>query len=645
MGSLVGAQHNTLLDWLATGWRTEGPRVCVIEGFPGVGKTRVAEDLSDRLAAAADPPLIVRTVCPSSQTGLIDDLLLNLAQEFAEAGEPSLADRLDVPTLHQLLARRVLLIIDEFQNSFHDRPGHPPRALARLLEDIAGRSQPGRVLLLTSRDVERARWTDRCAVRTLAGLAVDDGQELLAQMLRDEDLGDAVPDDRRRDVVKWLGGYPRALRLLVSRLRYEALDDLIGLEPEAWEDRDRTVSAALLRRIEEVLVSRAQEGLPDAARHFLRRLAVYRRPADMQALRAITEHGTDVEELRNEMIARFLIEHRRGLYAMHPVLRDTILVGLEGPAKVQAHRAAGDHYARHFRAKQTVGSPAKLGGAFVEARYHFTQAGQRDAFAEIARLFEQHVRKTMGWTTPVPEDPDELEERITLLSALLHGDGAKGLHYYLARLLSKRARPGDALRALHHAERGTGRQSPADAWVLRIRLVAEQNGPDRALVVAREGIRFIPPEQNLFALYQNAAEMLGRAGRVDEAVALLEEGIKRVPPDKALFALYQEAAIISLHAGLYQDSIFWYHRGLKELPATSWGRHKLAIQALFSSSAEADQESIERTLELYRVGNRDDQVIPLGKVLGLEVAGHWRAAAEAAEAALAVRPNSIDFAR
>ena len=38
------------LDWLLNVWLKEGPPVCFLQGFPGVGKTDLARDL--RAAAA-----------------------------------------------------------------------------------------------------------------------------------------------------------------------------------------------------------------------------------------------------------------------------------------------------------------------------------------------------------------------------------------------------------------------------------------------------------------------------------------------------------------------------------------------------------------------------------------------------------------
>lgn len=174
---------------------------------------------------------------------------------------------------------------------------------------------------------------------------------------------------------------------------------------------------------------------------------MFRRPVDNHALRAVNEEKP-VEALRDELISRFLLEHRRGFYTMHPVLRDTVLLQASTDARKGAHSIAGQHYARHFLARGIVGAPSKLGASFLEVRYHYTQSGDLERLEVIARRFETHVRQIINWTTPVPTSPEELNERVSLLFALLQRPGAKGLHYYLARLLERRGRLGDLERAV-----------------------------------------------------------------------------------------------------------------------------------------------------------------------------------------------------
>ena len=136
---------------------------------------------------------------------------------------------------------------------------------------------------------------------------------------------------------------------------------------------------------------------------FVERLAVFRRPFDNHALSIVADSGEDVTTVRDELIARFMLELRRdrSLYVMPSVLRDTLLQALLPADRARAHGdCSGDYYGRHFLARKIVGTVTRLGGAFVEARYHYTQSESKEALGKVVKRFESYVREKMGWTTP-----------------------------------------------------------------------------------------------------------------------------------------------------------------------------------------------------------------------------------------------------
>jgi hypothetical protein len=246
MAGLLGEEYSALVEWLCKDWWASGPGICVIEGFSGVGKTRVAEEVETRLQQSQGV-LTAWTECPEARIGLIDDLTLALAESFSAIGDDRLADTLDISTIPTLLAKPTLLVIDEFQRSLTSGLGRPESSFASWLARICGRQ--GRVLLLSSRDIDRGRWSERFAIRRLKGLHPNEGASLLLSLMEDEGhLSEEIPADRLEEIVKWLGGFPRALHLLASRLHFESIDDLIGFEPEAWECRNRDISPDFLRR-------------------------------------------------------------------------------------------------------------------------------------------------------------------------------------------------------------------------------------------------------------------------------------------------------------------------------------------------------------------------------------------------------------
>lgn len=67
--------------------------------------------------------------------------------------------------------------------------------------------------------------------------------------------------------------------------------------------------------------------------------------------------------------------------------------------------------------------------------------------------------------------------------------------------------------------------------------------------MAREGIKVVPPTQNLFSLYQAAAEILARDGKAEEAVTLLREGHGRIGDGSSGYKLVESAILIAADLG------------------------------------------------------------------------------------------------
>ena len=369
--------------------------------------------------------------CVESKSDQADDLLLTITEELAADGDREPLERLERGDhVDAIFARMLvpprLIVADEAQRLLIGSTGAMPTATASLLErwsQTVGAS--GRLLLLSSREFDFARWTGRVELRTIGPLEPNEAEAFLRDSLDKAGRSEAVPQERNTDVVTSLGCNPRAIKLLVSALARESLDDLIGLATEAWEARDRPVSAELLREFEEAILIRAEQRLDPQARIFLSRLSVLRQSADGRALQALLPQHTDVAPLRNELVARFMLELRRNRYETHPVLRDAVRARMTDAERRRAHLAAGRYYAAPFRARRALGTAEKLGARFIEARYHFTLAESQTDLDDISTRFEAHYRTQFGLTTVVPRDTEELDQRIALLSALLQARGAK----------------------------------------------------------------------------------------------------------------------------------------------------------------------------------------------------------------------------
>ncbi|WP_028464305.1 AAA family ATPase, partial [Nisaea denitrificans] len=519
---LFGEQHRELTAWLTGRWQQEGPPIAAIQGFPGLGKTAIAEHVLAEISGHPDGMTTVHIDCPEGTATLVDDLVLILAETLNAKGDAEVADDLGKGmnaegVFRKLLTRPRLIILDEAQRLMSEIEGTPKnKQIGNMLEGLSrAAGHPGRVLLLSSREFGAARWEERADTATLYSLRPKDAQDYLQALLERNGRTDAVPLDRIADVALWLGGNARAINLLVSALRRETLDYLVGLAPEAWEARDREVSPRLLREFETRVLTRAVEQLDKRTETFLRRLAVFRNPVPRKALEAVAMTNIEMEASRDELLARYIIEFRTGFYRVHPIVRDTILQHSEPAQRRNAHKMAGDYFAKAFRSKQMVGEAEKLGARFVEARYHFTLAEAEKDLHDVAGCFEQHLQAQFNFNSPTPTDPKELDQRIALLSALLKERGPHGMEYHLARCILARDSAQSNRLALPHLRRSTGPKSPAPAWVLRIRVEAAVFGSGEAANVAREGIKVVSPTQNLFSLYQAAAEILDRDGKAE----------------------------------------------------------------------------------------------------------------------------------
>src|SRR5947209_6335420 len=117
MQKYFGKSYSDLSVWLSQSWLKEGKPVCIVEGFPGVGKTSLSDSLLRLPGWKA-----VRVEMPYAGSTQVDDLLLNLATELSSIGINEMANAVDSGTplssaLQAVLRKPVLIVIDEFQHA------------------------------------------------------------------------------------------------------------------------------------------------------------------------------------------------------------------------------------------------------------------------------------------------------------------------------------------------------------------------------------------------------------------------------------------------------------------------------------------------------------------------------------------------
>ena len=401
---------------------------------------------------------------PEQSLDIVTDTLLDIATKLDDQGISDMADAIDKGEdllksfKRVLLLHKVLIVIDEFQNTFSTTHNCPPKNLAVALQELANNAAiNGRLLLLTNKSVERTRWSEHFSIKTLPNLPINEAEQLLIQFLKERDIENEISVEERRDVVQWLGGNPRAMRVLVSALRYDNLNTLIGLQPGTWELRDRKVSSEFLHELEKELLEGILKNVSEDALSFLYRLAVYRKAFKVEAMEYSATNKTTMNRLRNELIDAFLLEREqeKNRYLLHPLVRQVALHQYKHATPKEfktAHGLAANYYTRHFESKQITQS-GKLAGYFVEARYHLVYAEKEDVLKQIIVFFENHLLANFNWKSPIPDDEYQLNEQISLLSALLEHGGIQKLEDYLVRCLQKRNNQGDLELALIYIRR------------------------------------------------------------------------------------------------------------------------------------------------------------------------------------------------
>jgi tetratricopeptide (TPR) repeat protein/glycosyltransferase involved in cell wall biosynthesis len=525
--------------------------VCCLEGFPGVGKREIRRHLTDRLNTKGIPTAVVPV--PETSTSQFDDLLLDLAQQLFDVGEEVLAGMIEdgadssyvIATFASALKRPILVVFEDFHQGLGKETGEPTKPFLRLLRTLENQAGlQGRVLLLTDRSLSPGPWSARFQLAQVGGLETEEGVGLLSALLKEQAREEEVTPDRRADVVKWVGGNPQALRSVVAALRYEPLDALIEFNVEAWELRDQAISEALLTDLERQLLAHVLTRLEVADHDLLSDLSVYRKPFVADGMQRFLPGEPEGKKIRDRLVDNFLLRHQQGWYRLEKVARE-IAAGVlkKSPQRLQrAHSIAADHYARHFHARKIVGG-GRRGGDFVEARFHLVQAGRSAELIEIVGAFERHIKTEIQSVSTVPSDRQELDERISVLSALLGEEGAKGLELHLAKCLESRGQGADQERALIHARRAIGPAAPSEAWIVAGRLAAAVEGNDSAITVFRKALSFLSVSEAT-PINKAFADILIRDNRPQEAIDVLREGIAKVPPESSLSVLYVSCAAL-----------------------------------------------------------------------------------------------------
>ncbi|MCW8922140.1 MAG: AAA family ATPase, partial [Gammaproteobacteria bacterium] len=556
-----GKQRAELLQHFSTDWLINGAPVAVLQGFPGCGKTQLAN------AIAATAPRSLNPIEP--QTDEQDPslyLFIELADSLASAGIPDLVDELQkgangdlFSTLLKVLRREhILIIIDEFQGLFSDKDTHPPMGWQRLIEKLNNSNRPaGRLLLISNRAIKKARWCEKCVSKELKGLTDSEATTFLQDLLESKDLSSKVPAERLVEICHRLGGNPRALMTLASSLFYDSLEDLLSLAPNLFKLGDVKLDHDLVEDFERELIERTLPKMEGELLKFMRYIAVHRRSFKKEALSEYPASSVTHPSLRKQLIERFLLVNTPSGDSMHPLAREISVTRLRDEKEEweQAHSLAANYHFRHFKAIQMKGTE-KCISSYSELRHHLFEAGRIDELYLASKRLAQFVLSqiTKPAQSQIPVNVETLEERIALISALPEDQRPNGLEYHLALCLKHRNIGDDYQVALTHVRRAVGPNIYYAAWLLLIELEYSVNGVDAMINAQEEALTHLGSGSNAFAIYHLCANLLSKNNKLDAAINLLEKGIS-TPGVKCLAPLINQCSKYMEQTGRYDDAI------------------------------------------------------------------------------------------
>jgi hypothetical protein len=617
--------------WLESDWLREGPTVCILEGFSGVGKTRLAQDL---VSSAHIPAFGVW----AAEGGLAaDDVILEIALCLEDLDDTTMSGRLDgdlYAGLELIMDKDVLIVIDNFQDLLDKDLSMPERRLWKSITRLSARPvRGGRFLLVTNRSLPEGSWQERIAIKTLRPPDEDGAARLLARLLTDRGRENELPLARRGEVAKWLGYNPRAFQALVACLSEYSLDELIQLEVDSWSVKDEVVSPQLVTQLEHRFLNRILTKLDDTSLILLQLLSVYRRPFNRDAIERL---GFE-PQVQGDLFRRFLLGHDRGWFSLNRVARELARSQLVTHAqRLQwAHDSAADHFARHFRAKRQTGK-IDHAGAFIEARYHLFQAGRVDEFEEIARSFRRQLVIHYGAANQLPDDRGKVLQLIATLAAALDNEdgGYARLRYFLARLLLKRGGADDELRALHQLRVAIRESLDPALWLLCLRLAHGVDGMLGLKAIASQAMKRLPL-RSLPAIYHRTATLYAVSGQLEEALRTLDEGMRRCDDNSEVYQLYQATSALLTRDNRYEDAFaillsYMESQDLTKVDDVSKRQDlkRIAEQALFVALAVRDVRAINSVRGILSVSAAFDPLLALSDVLLLECMDRFDEAAE-----------------
>ena len=353
-------------------------RVCILRGFPGVGKSVLVAQIAEQNAKSFESVCWIG--CREEEKTSADAVFARLDSFLQVAGDGSLRglrqireeakrlDKLVEATVLALSRRPFLVVFDDFGSQLG--PTHEIRdaILSRLLTEFASVGRATKMIFITDRRLSHdegggAAPAGTVLERELFGLPSDAVRQLM------KECGVAVDVSVSDRVAGQLSGNPTAIRMLCALATRQYLDPLTALESIVDPKAPFTS-----------LLGRAVADLGDAPKSVLARMSLLRRPIGWDWLSTFGIGQEEVVALLDKSLLRR--DPSTHVLIAPELVRQFVREGMAPVEAVKAHaRLAASYETVIAQRTQDDLDRAKLR---LEAGYHHLAAGDSEAGAGTA---------------------------------------------------------------------------------------------------------------------------------------------------------------------------------------------------------------------------------------------------------------------
>ncbi|MFI7584182.1 NACHT domain-containing protein [Kocuria sp. M1N1S27] len=590
---VAGLRSFEVQQWLFEEWRTSNSRICLIEGFSGIGKTTLAHNVAKSWS------LNSVVVSVEKSPNILDDLLFEVAALLEEQGCKTIADADEGDFRTGLLAHIAdenLVVLDHFESILDSNAHTLDSEFINYLKRIEKTPGAGKIILLSSEQLDVQDQLPHIQKVRMSPFSTDEAETFLADLLRRSAHEDSVPTSQLGEVVEWLGCNALAIRAFVACLDSYEFAELLDEEPETWALRHQPATQGLITKLQVAFLEKTIKKLSPEAKSLLETTSVLRKPFKVDALRYMTNGIANVESARAELSRLFILEKPRGLLNLNSVARHLAYANLKSNPKQlkRSHSLAGEFFRK--RAGQAPGGRGIViaGKAFVEARHHFRLSDRLDEVENLAGDFRRFIASNYANATNLPSSPDELNEYIVIIRAVLSSEsgGYHALRQKFAEALLVRGQVGDRVLALRNLTIATEKSKLLRAWVTRVNLTAEMDSTLARHRVFEEAFERLPAGDAAIIAVRTAEQFM-QSGLENEAVIVLDKALRVIPKEQTQ-RLFTARSYVRLQSGQPNEAIKGLLDGYSTLSLYPKRAYKLFEEGVFISLQQRDTESLAK---------------------------------------------------